>query len=384
MNTGNALPHYQRSIMLHRLWRVLLMSFSASMPLMLITTGCISQSPVEQNRTEMSSWQPSVITTITPSASVASVQMQVSATSLPVATDIPAPPTRIPTVTVVQDSPTPGISPSPVPAENELPPFPEQEVVNILNNVPGTFGLIVYDESLAQEVYEWQADTSFYAASLIKLPIALTLYTMAHQDEIDLNEQLTMQQTDIVPGAGSLQYGTVGTSYTLRELCVKMISESDNTASNMLLTRIGFDRVNSLMQQLGARQTFVERLFFDEEARLAGRDIRTSPRDMALLLRILLSGELTGQEGASELMSTMQQTTDHQKIPALLPPDVTVMNKSGVIPGVEHDVGIVSLPNGHRYIVVIMSAELVDNNTGINAIAQISQIIFSYEQALDL
>jgi beta-lactamase class A len=271
-----------------------------------------------------------------------------------------------------------------VPYESALTPFPEQELATILNNVPGTFGVFVYDEQAAAVVYKQNADMSFYAASLIKLPIALTLYSMAHQGEIDLDEQLTMQAQDIVPGTGSLQYEGVGTSYTLRELCTKMISTSDNTASNMLLTRIGFDRVNSLMYQLGATQTFVERLFFDEDARLAGHDIRTSPRDMSLLLQTILDGEIIGEEGAIELMVAMEQNFDRQKIPALLPPDVIVMNKSGVIEGVEHDAGIVSMPNGHRYIVVIMSTELADNRAGIDAIAQVSRIIFDYEQALDL
>src|SRR4029079_9179421 len=130
-----------------------------------------------------------------------------------------------------------------------------------------------------------------------------------------------------------------------------MLVDSDNTASNMVLSHIGFDQVNALMEELGARDTKVERLFFDDAARRAGKDIRTSPRDIGLILRKLLQSEATGDTGTRELLEAMARNTDRDKLPAGVPAQVQVMNKTGVLPeadgGIEHDAGIFEIPGGH-------------------------------------
>jgi murein DD-endopeptidase MepM/ murein hydrolase activator NlpD len=94
---------------------------------------------------------------------------------------------------------------------------------------------------------------------------------------------------------------------------------------------------------------------------------------MLLLLQLLEQGSI---DGAPEILQAMAQTSDRQKIPALLPADATIHHKVGTLSGVEHDVGIVESPEGKRFIVVCMSSGLASNQTGISAIAEASRLVY--------
>jgi beta-lactamase class A len=186
----------------------------------------------------------------------------------------------------------------------------------------------------------------------------------------------------MVAGTGRIQGDPIGTLYSLHDLARRMIVDSDNVAANLLLKRLGFETINHLMTELDAKDTLVERLFFDQAAIDAGKDIRTSPADLALLLHGLWNHTLLSRTGGQAILDAMAATTDHTKIPALLPHDVSVQNKTGAIPGVEHDAAIVTMPDGHQYIAVFMSDTLSGNGYGVQAIAKASLLVYNYESAL--
>jgi beta-lactamase class A len=259
--------------------------------------------------------------------------------------------------------------------------FPSQALQNVLQPVDGVVGVVVYDLANNQTLYTQNEDRVFSAASLIKLPIAFTAYALADRGELSLDERLTITAEDIVGGTGSIQYEPVGSTYTIRELCARMLYDSDNTAANVVLERIGgFERVNSLLTDLSVTQTKAQRFLMDFEALQAGRDNLTSPADMARMLQLLAQNEIAG---ADELLAALTQTNDLQKIPALLPSDVVVSNKTGVLPapnGVEHDAAVVTLPDERQYILVLMTDELSNNQVAIAAMAEASQIVYEHFQ----
>ncbi len=259
--------------------------------------------------------------------------------------------------------------------------FPEQELQNALASAGGIFGVVVYDVMRDQEVYQQNAEQVFSAASLIKIPIAVAAYTLDARGQINLDEQVTLATSDIVGGTGVLQYEPAGSKYTVRELCALMLSESDNTAANMVLRFIGgLEQVNTVMRELGLTQTQTQRFLMDLAAIEAGRDNLTSPADMALLLQLLAQDRVAG---SSELIAALGRNRDDQKIPALLPSNVFVAHKTGTLPGAEHDVGLVTLPGGAQYIVVLMGNNVSDKQTAITAMAQASYVIYQYQQGLE-
>ncbi len=298
-----------------------------------------------------------------PSA-IATATEQMYATLIPAAS-----PTTTTTVTLPITTPVAPDAPT-------RPPFPADEMLAILGQAGGDFGVVVYDVPHNALVYTHQQDLSFSAASLIKMPIAVAVYQLASAEALSLDTPLVMQAEDIVGGSGSLQYEPAGTTYTIRELCARMISDSDNTAANMLVEYIGgFAVVNETMRQVGTTNTIMQRYLMDLEAMQAGRDNLTSPADMQLLLQLLAQDELAG---AGELRAALEQTSDTQKLPALLPANVIVQHKIGTLTGVEHDVGIVYPPSSSHYIAVFMSNGLSSNQAGITAIAEASRLVYDY------
>lgn len=289
-------------------------------------------------------------------------------------------PTALPAATAEQVLPS--ATPTPLPTVPPLPPpFPQQDLAEILQPAGGAFGVIVYDVTQNRSIYAENTSTRFRAAGLINLPIAITAYMLAQEGQLDMSEQLTMQASDIVGGTGVLQRQPPGTDYSILTLCELMLSQSDNTASNMVLRRIGgFAVVNGLMEQLGARQTQIQRYLMDTAAIQAGRDNWTSPADMLLLLQLIEQGSSIGQQGKQDMLAAMAANRDRTKIPAHLPSDALVYNRTGTLPApnsVEHDVALIVMPDGQKYIVVLMGQN-VSSQKAVEAIAQASRLIFDH------
>ncbi len=277
---------------------------------------------------------------------------------------------------VLPDAPAaaPVIEPTAVPVA--APANMPAELDQLFNQTAGTFGVVLADASSGTQQYQRNAGVVFPAASLIKLPIAVTVYQWAAQGRLSLDSMLTMDAEVIVGGTGSIQYTAPGSRYTVRELVARMLYDSDNTATNMLIDHLGgFDPVNQLLQQIGTTQTVLQRRMMDFEARAAGYDNLTTASDMTLLLQRLYAGTMPDPAGAQEIIAALTRTGDRQKIPAGVPPDVVVAHKTGVLPQIEHDAGIVLAP-GQPYILVVLSQDLASNAVGVSTIAEASRMVY--------
>lgn len=255
-------------------------------------------------------------------------------------------------------------------------PFPTNDVQQQIRAAGGAWGVVVIDLASNTTVYSQNADTAFPAASLAKLPVVLAAYRLAEQGELDLDEQLTLEAQDNAGGTGTLQGEPTGTRYTIRELCRRMLVESDNTAGNMLLRRLGFDAVNRISADLGANATQLQRRFGDLEAQAAGRDNVTTAADIARLLQALSGGDALTQAHRTEILHALR-STDRDKLAELLPTNTAIAHKTGVLTGVEHDAGIVTVTRG-QYIIVMLSQDLPDAARGRDAIAAVSQTVYAW------
>ena len=218
-----------------------------------------------------------------------------------------------------------------------------------LHAVPAHLGAVYLDLN-SQHCWSWNAWDDFPAASVIKVPILVGILSLVQQGQFGLQERLQIPLSDHVGGAGVLQELHDGVELTVEDLCRLMIVVSDNVASNRLLDRWGdpapwFERWNLFETVLGRR--FME-------APGPGRDNRTSPWDMARLLRELHAGQLLDAEHTEAALSIMRRQQYREKIPLMLPPEVNVAHKTGELEGVRHDMGIVEVPE-HPYVLVLLS-----------------------------
>ena len=218
----------------------------------------------------------------------------------------------------------------------------------------GEVGLLVTDFA-GRELYAHAADTVFPSASTIKVPLLLLALEQAGRGDLDLTERVTLRAEDRVPGAGVLHELGPGLALTWQDVLTLMIVVSDNTATNLLIERLGQDYFNRWLTARGLNSTRLigplqlppER---QNEAQSRGERNRTSAREQVALLLGLLRGEgLTPQMRhlALDILSR-QHLRDliGRGIPA--GPDgeplYRVASKSGELRGVHHDVGLLWAP----------------------------------------
>jgi beta-lactamase class A len=223
----------------------------------------------------------------------------------------------------------------------------------------------------AKSTFSWHGDHDFPAASVIKIPIMMELYRQAAMGVLSLDKQIALQDTDKVAG-GVLSQLHAGLELSLEDLCRLMIIASDNTASNLLLDRVKMPAVNELMDHLQMRGSHLGRRFMEPPT--PERDNRMTADDAVLCLEAIHGGALLG-ERSSSAVATLQSQLFREKIPALLPSDVKVGNKTGELEGVRHDAALIELP-GRTYALAVFTAEGTDDALTDRGIAELSLAIY--------
>jgi beta-lactamase class A len=157
-----------------------------------------------------------------------------------------------------------------------------------------------------------------------------------------------------------------------------MITMSSNLATNILIEKVGAENITATMRSYGADSIQVRRGVEDIKAFEQGLNNRTTARDESLIYLHLANGEAVNREASEEMINILKQQHFNEMIPAGLPDGVEVAHKTGWITGVNHDVGIVELPDGQRYVLVLLSKEAEDRQAVLDAFAEISRLVYDY------
>lgn len=226
----------------------------------------------------------------------------------------------------------------------------EQAIEQIVAGVPGRVGVsIIWPQ--ANTRLSMQGHLLQPTASLIKLPILCHVMLAARDGTLDLNERVALEDTDRVPGSGVLKEMTTGTQLSLRDLAVLMTIQSDNTATNMLLDRVGIESVNQRMRALGLKRTTLFRRAFRPEENTSPRGARfgfgaATADEIAGLLARIATGTMGSEEVAREVWTILSAQQLLDGIPRRLPKGTAYAGKTGAVDRVRTDAGIVSLADG--------------------------------------
>jgi beta-lactamase class A len=214
------------------------------------------------------------------------------------------------------------------------------------NLTPGVF-LVDLDTGNYVDV---NSSTSFPAASTIKVPILIAFFQDVDAGKIRLDETLTMEQDLIAGGSGTLQYKPPGTKYAALEVVTKMITISDNTATNMLIARLGgIDALNQRFRTWGLTTTVIRNQLPD----LQGTNT-TSPKELGNLMAIVSQGNLVSMPSRDLMLDILRRTEKNTLLPSGLGTGARAYHKTGDINKMLADAGLIILPNGKRYIAAVM------------------------------
>jgi beta-lactamase class A len=244
-------------------------------------------------------------------------------------------------------------APASPPARAQLAAKLQGELDRLAAAAPGVVGVGVVDLTSGER---WSVNESlvFAQGSAIKIPLLIELFRRADAKELALTDRKTLTAADRTGGSSLLQYfSDGGSAFSLHDLAVPMIVQSDNTATNMLIDAVGMDRVNRTMASLGFPQTKLQRKMIRPESSARGDENVSTPREavdlMARLSRCDLPLTAASCAEVRRLLELPKGGEFRQPIPAA----VRVAWKPGGLEGVSTAWGVVALP-GAPYAVAVM------------------------------
>jgi beta-lactamase class A len=211
------------------------------------------------------------------------------------------------------------------------------------------------------ERYDLHADEVMPTASLIKFPVMIEVYQQVAEGKVKLSDMVTLHDADKVPGSGILTYHfSDGATFPLRDAVRLMIAYSDNTATNLILDRIGIPSTGKRMQAWGFPNTRINAKVFRgsttsiDPPRTKKYGLgSTTARETLDLLERLYQGKLVSPAASKEMIAHLKQCQDRDKLCHFLPKKIVVAHKSGSVSAVKTDAGILYLPGGPLAVVVL-------------------------------
>jgi beta-lactamase class A len=258
----------------------------------------------------------------------------------------------------------------------------EATVDQVNHDLDGTMGVAILDLTDGRVLLQ-NPDHLFATASSIKVAILAELYHQQQQAEAGANgkaklgDLYTMDASDLVDGSAIMSELSPGiTRVTNRDLATFMVAVSDNSATNVLIDRLGMQNVDALLDSLGLHQTRLQRKMMDIKAAQEGRENIATPREMMALLSSIYQKKVLNKALTDDFFKVLG-TPKESDIPRYIPEGVVCANKPGQLAGVRNDVGIVFVPN-RPFVIVVMTAYLNRERDGDDAIAKIAGMAYDY------
>jgi len=219
----------------------------------------------------------------------------------------------------------------------------------------------------------------FPAASIIKLPILAAAFMAIEQGLISLEERVVINHKDITNGSGRLKTYKLPYVLSFQELLEFMISVSDNTATNKVISLLGFTFINDSFIELGLDQTVLARKMMDFKQRRKGIENYTCSKDIVFILDRVYHRRLVSKKFSELALSFLKKQKVKDRIPRYLPKEVVVAHKTGLERGVVHDAGIV-FSRGGNYIICVLAKKGTSFKQAKKFIAQVSLLTYNLYQ----
>ncbi len=255
---------------------------------------------------------------------------------------------------------------------------------------PGALVAVSFLDMETGEALGLNADTSFHAASTMKIPVMIEVLRRAQEGAFSLDQEVLLVNEFASLADGSpfsllpsddedtALYSKIGERVAIRDLLKRMITRSSNFATNELIALVGADRVTAGARQLGAARIQVRRGVEDTKAFNLGLVNTTTSADLAVLLAAIERGKVLSPASSAEMREILLAQELNSKIPAGLPAGTKVAHKTGSITAVSHDAAIVYPAGRKPYVVVVLTRGIREPAQSDALIADVSRITWNH------
>lgn len=222
----------------------------------------------------------------------------------------------------------------------------------------------------SEEEYKFHQKKQFWAASVIKVPLACAIYKFTSEGKVDLDDKVRIKNGNYVLGSGIVKLLDKKNKYSYKDLLILMLTVSDNTATNELIDLVGAENVEKYMNNLGLKDTTFRHKMMIKAGK--GPNL-TTVYDIAKLLEMMCKNELPG---SSEILAVMQEQLDRTRIPLYIPNEVKISHKYGNLPEAVHEIGVVFSEN--PFIFCFMSDDQKDKLRTKDVLSKSAKLCFDY------
>lgn len=258
-----------------------------------------------------------------------------------------------------------------------------------LKSVEGEFGVAFKDLQTNQTLFVNEKE-NFHAASTMKTPVMIEVFKQANAKKFKLTDSILVKNEfksivdgspfslDINDDSADGMYKKIGTKMTIYDLTYQMIIVSSNLATNILIDLIDAKNANATMRKMGAQDIQVLRGVEDTKAFQQGLNNSVTAYDLMLIFEQIARKKVVNKKASEAMTQILFDQKFNEVIPGRLPKEVRVAHKTGSITGVQHDSGIVFLPDGRTYVLVLLSKKLTNAKAGVKVLAEVSEMIYNF------
>lgn len=278
--------------------------------------------------------------------------------------------------------------------DSEQPPVPILESIeNLIDTTNGDFAVAFLNLENGEKILIREHE-NFHAASTMKTPVMIEAFKHMKLSDQTLTDSVPVYNefySIVDSSAYSLTpdqdgdpelYERIGQKITWQEMIHRMITRSSNLATNIIIDFLDAQNVTKTMRDLGAPDIQVLRGVEDLKAYEAGLSNTTTAYDLMVIFEKLARYEIVDSVSSQAMIDILLDQEFNSLIPAQLPKDVMVAHKTGSITGVHHDSGIVILPDGSRYVLVLLSKNVRDMDQADESMSTISRVVYDYVQGM--
>lgn len=250
-----------------------------------------------------------------------------------------------------------------------------KEIKKYLESRIGKYSFF-FEDLKSGYVYGYNENVSMTAAGCMKLPIAVSLIKAVEDKKVDFMDKIKIQSSDKVYGTGIIHEFNER-EYTVFELMVIMLIQSDNTAANKIIDILGMEQINEDIVAMGLENTKLNRKTNDERTTITNIENITTARDLSKIWKHLSDGTFLSADNGQMLIDILRRQQIKNKLALYIPDDlkVEISSKTGDKKGIENDTAYLEIPKG-KFVFTVLSQDIPNSVYGTVTLAKCGKMMW--------